>query len=189
VTGAAIVEGMPRISAFYRVVIYMYWNERDYPVAHFHAYHAGRRASVSADGDVLAAASIPEPFSSSGNGLSCAAARSWRTGSAPAETSPCSASIRCRSMKIVDENYLPAVVGVAVVGDRVLRLLFSDGTAGDVDFSAERWTGVLSPLNDPAYFAKVTVDQEAGTLVWPDGIDLAPESLYEQAKAHPLLAA
>jgi hypothetical protein len=45
---------MPRISAFYGVVIYMYWNERDHPVAHFHAYHAGRRASVSADGKVLA---------------------------------------------------------------------------------------------------------------------------------------
>jgi hypothetical protein len=92
-------------------------------------------------------------------------------------------------MEIVDENYLPVVVGVAVVGDRVLRLLFSDGIAGDVDFSAERWTGVLSPLNDPAYFAEVTVDPEAGTLVWPGGIDLAPEPLYEQAKAHPLLAA
>ena len=33
-------------------------------------------------------------------------------------------------MKIVDENYLPVVVGVTVIGDRVLRLLFSDGTAG-----------------------------------------------------------
>ncbi|HZI76436.1 MAG TPA: DUF4160 domain-containing protein [Gemmatimonadales bacterium] len=33
---------------------YMYWNERDHPVAHFHAYHAGRRASVSADGVLLA---------------------------------------------------------------------------------------------------------------------------------------
>ena len=180
---------MPRVSAFYGVVIYMYWNERDHPVAHFHAYHAGCRASVSADGECWPAASIPGLFSSSGNGLSSADARSWRTGSAPGGTSHCSASTRWRSMKIVDENYLPVVVGVAVVGDRVLRLLFSDGTAGDVDFSAERWTGVLSPLNDPAYFAKVTVDQEAGTLVWPDGIDLAPEPLYEQAKAHPLLAA
>ena len=55
--------------------------------------------------------------------------------------------------------------------------------------SGERWTGVLSRLNDPAYFAKVTVDLEAGTIVWPGGIDLAPEPLYEQAKAHPLLAA
>jgi hypothetical protein len=45
---------MPRVSTFYGVVIYMYRNERDHPVAHFHAYHAGRRASVSADGDVLA---------------------------------------------------------------------------------------------------------------------------------------
>jgi hypothetical protein len=103
--------------------------------------------------------------------------------------SPCSASTRWRSMRIVDENYLPVVVGVAVVGDRMLRLLFSDGTAGDVDFSGERWTGILSPLNDPGYFAEVTVDPEAGTIVWPGGIDLAPEPLYEQAKAHPLLAA
>jgi hypothetical protein len=54
VTARAIVEGMPRISAFYGLVIYMYWNERDHPVAHFHVYHAGRRASVSVDGDVLA---------------------------------------------------------------------------------------------------------------------------------------
>jgi hypothetical protein len=45
---------MPRVSAFYGVVIYMCWNERDHPVALFHAYHAGRRASVSADGEVLA---------------------------------------------------------------------------------------------------------------------------------------
>ncbi len=89
----------------------------------------------------------------------------------------------------VSENYLPIVTGVAVIGERVLRLLFSDGTVGDVDFSAEQWTGVLEPLNDPDYFAQVTVDNEAGTLAWPSGIDLAPEPLYEQAHAHPLVAA
>ena len=89
----------------------------------------------------------------------------------------------------MSENYLPVVVGVAVVGDHILRLLFSDGMVGDIDFSAERWTGVLTPLNDSAYFAEVAVDPEAGTVVWPDGIDLAPEPLYEQAKAHPLVAA
>jgi len=92
-------------------------------------------------------------------------------------------------MEDVGENYLPVVVGVAVVGDQVLRLLFSDGTVGDVDFSAERWTGVLEPLNDPAYFAQVAVDAEAGTIAWPNGLDLAPEPLYEQARAHPLVAA
>lgn len=89
----------------------------------------------------------------------------------------------------VSENYLPVVTGVAVVGEHVLRLLFSDGTAGDVDFTGQHWAGVLEPLNDPSYFAQVKVDAEAGTIVWPDGIDLAPEPLYEQAKAHPLAAA
>ena len=92
-------------------------------------------------------------------------------------------------MMTVSEKYHPTVVGVAVVRDHVLRLLFSDGTVGDVDFSAQRWTGVLERLNDPAYLALVTVDVEAGTIAWPDGIDLAPETLYEQARAHPLVAA
>jgi len=43
--------------------------------------------------------------------------------------------------------------------------------------------------DDPDYFAQVTVDAEAGIVVWPNGIDLAPEPLYEQARAHPLVAA
>lgn len=92
-------------------------------------------------------------------------------------------------MDSMSEIYLPSVVGVAVVGDHVLRLLFSDGSVGDVDFSAEQWAGVLEPLNDPVYFAQVRVDAEAGTIVWPDGLDLAPEPLYEQVLAHPLVAA
>jgi hypothetical protein len=86
-------------------------------------------------------------------------------------------------------TYLPAVVGVAVVGDYRLRLLFDDGTAGDVDFSSRTWNGVFEPLRDPRYFAKVTVDPELATIVWPNGLDLAPEPLYEEARQHPLEAA
>jgi Domain of unknown function (DUF4160) len=44
---------MPRISAFYGIAIYMYWNEADHPVANFHAHRAGQRASISVDGVVL----------------------------------------------------------------------------------------------------------------------------------------
>ena len=132
---------------------------------------------------------IPVRWVSSRSGPVSGTMRSWRTGNGPGGMSRCSPSRPCPRIGIMDENYLPVVVGVAVVSDRVLRLLFSDGTVGDVDFSFERWTGVLEPLNDPAYFAQVEVDPEAGTVVWPGGIDLAPEPLYEQAKAHPLAAA
>jgi hypothetical protein len=89
----------------------------------------------------------------------------------------------------VNTSYLPCVVGVAVLRDYVLRLLFDDGTVGDVDFSKEEWTGVLEPLRDPAYFARVRVDPEAGTITWPDGLDIAPEPLYQEARANALTAA
>ena len=83
-------------------------------------------------------------------------------------------------------SYLPSIVGVAVLGDHLLRLLFDDGTVGDVDFSHEVWEGVLEPLRDPVYFAKVRVDPEGGTVTWPNGEDLAPEPLYESARARAL---
>lgn len=74
------------------------------------------------------------------------------------------------------------ITAVEVVGDHRLRLSFEDGTVGVVDFSGRGWRGVLEPLRDPAYFAQVRVDRESGTIAWPNGIDLAPEPLYEEAR-------
>lgn len=34
-------------------------------------------------------------------------------------------------------------------------------------------------LSDPAVFASVKVDPDAGTIVWPNGADLAPDVLYD----------
>ena len=72
--------------------------------------------------------------------------------------------------------------GVQVVGTYRLRLSFVDGTVGDVDFSAHEWRGVFEPPKDPTYFARVEVDPEAGTIAWPDGLDIAPEPLYDEAR-------
>ena len=40
---------------------------------------------------------------------------------------------------------------------------------------------MFEPLHDVAYFAHVVVDEELGTVVWPNGADLAPDVLHEQA--------
>jgi hypothetical protein len=47
---------MPRISTFYGISIYMYWNEAHHARPHFHARYAGRAASVDLDGNVIAGA-------------------------------------------------------------------------------------------------------------------------------------
>ncbi len=59
-----------------------------------------------------------------------------------------------------------------------LRLHFDDGAIGELDFSTEEWRGVFAPLNDPAYFSKVKLDEQLGTIVWPNGADFAPETLH-----------
>lgn len=78
------------------------------------------------------------------------------------------------------------VRAVEVVDDLRLRLTFEDGVVGDVDFSEREWRGVFEPLRDPAYFARVAVDPGAGTIVWPNGADMAPEPLYEEARRRPV---
>jgi hypothetical protein len=37
---------------------------------------------------------------------------------------------------------------------------------------------VFEPLTDPDFFAKVHVDEELGTVVWPNGADLNPLVLH-----------
>lgn len=79
---------------------------------------------------------------------------------------------------------LVPVTGAEVIGDHCLRLTFKDGIVGDVSFTDREWRGVSEPLADPVFFAQVRVDPEARTVVWPNGYDMAPEPLYEQALEH-----
>ena len=86
------------------------------------------------------------------------------------------------------EDVLPLVhvTGVAVIGQYKLRLLFEDGTVGDVSFEGREWKGVFEPFRDPAVFANVYVDRQFGTIAWPNGLDMAPEPLYQEALRHPV---
>jgi Protein of unknown function (DUF2442) len=90
---------------------------------------------------------------------------------------------------MIGVEQLHDVAAVEVVGDFRLRLTFDDGTAGEVDFTEHVWRGVLEPLGDPGYFARVRIDPEAGTIAWPNGIDMAPEPLYEEARLNPIQSA
>ena len=78
---------------------------------------------------------------------------------------------------------------VEVIGTYRLRLTFADGIVGEVDFAGRRWRGVFEPLADPEYFAQVRLEPDAETISWPNGADMAPEPLYEEARRHLVSAA
>jgi Protein of unknown function (DUF2442) len=61
----------------------------------------------------------------------------------------------------------------------VLRLSFDDGTTRDVDLEGELWGPVFEPLRaDRELFREVRVDEELGTIVWPNGADMDPDVLH-----------
>jgi hypothetical protein len=65
----------------------------------------------------------------------------------------------------------------------ILRLSFDDGTKRDVDVEGELWGPMVEPLRaDPDLFRRVRVDEELGTIVWPNGADMDPDVLHGDFK-------
>lgn len=77
----------------------------------------------------------------------------------------------------------PRVSGVRHIKEYELQLNFSDGTSANLDLRGRivGRGGVFTPLQDTGFFAQVAVDREAGTLVWPNGVDFCPDVLYAEA--------
>jgi hypothetical protein len=69
-----------------------------------------------------------------------------------------------------------------VIRHGVLRLRFADGLSGEVEVFDRMRGPVFRPGAHPEGFAEVTVDAETGTVVWPGGADLAPDTLYERVR-------
>jgi hypothetical protein len=74
----------------------------------------------------------------------------------------------------------PDITTVRVVRHGVLHLTFADGVSGEVE--------VLDRMRGPVFanaltqdgFTAVTIDVETGTVAWPGGADLAPDTLYQR---------
>jgi hypothetical protein len=79
------------------------------------------------------------------------------------------------------------VIGVRPLGGHKLEVEFSNGTIGVRDFAfVVEKTGPMSrPLKDPAYFARVFI--EDGALTWPNGYDWDPIALHDEMKEAGLL--
>jgi hypothetical protein len=77
------------------------------------------------------------------------------------------------------------VVEARVCGPQLLWLAFNNGTRKTVNVGSLLTGPVFEQLQDPAYFARGQLDRVCGTVVWPNGADLAPEALHELASVLP----
>jgi hypothetical protein len=73
------------------------------------------------------------------------------------------------------------IVNATVCDSYSLDLKFNDGTSKRVNVLPLLDGPIFEPLHDPRYFAQAALDRVVGTVVWPNGADFAPESLYELA--------
>lgn len=73
------------------------------------------------------------------------------------------------------------VVQVKLVCDYTLKVTFKDQTSGIVYFQNSFFKGFFEQLLDKKQFEKVFVDND--TVTWINGLDIAPDALYEKIKS------
>ena len=74
--------------------------------------------------------------------------------------------------------FLPSVIRAEYHGGYRIRLTFNDNQEKTIDF--EQWLDgpVFKPLRDLEYFRTFFLD--GGTVAWPNGADIAPETLHAE---------
>ena len=74
-------------------------------------------------------------------------------------------------------NYLPQIISAKRIRGFVIATRFDDGSEKHLDISQLFKGPVFKQLKDPKFFAKIFI--ESGTLASPNGVDIAPEALYD----------
>ena len=74
-------------------------------------------------------------------------------------------------------TFLPSVIRAEYRDGFRIHLTFNDNSERTVDFRPWLEGPIFEPLKDLKYFQRFFL--EGGTVVWPNGADIAPETLYE----------
>jgi len=73
------------------------------------------------------------------------------------------------------------VITIDYRGRYVYHVTFDDGLRADIDFEPLLDRGpIFQPLRDLKFFQQAKID--GGTIAWPNGADVSPESLYEKVE-------
>ena len=76
------------------------------------------------------------------------------------------------------EHLICRVIRFEITGPYTLRIAFDDGMVREINFEPVLEGPVYGMLRDEELFKQVRIDTEVHTLVWPNGADFDPETLY-----------
>jgi len=77
----------------------------------------------------------------------------------------------------------PDITRVTAVRHGTLALTFADGTTNELDVLDRMRGPVFAEARTPEGFQRASIDDETGTVTWPGGADLAPDTLYSRIKS------
>jgi len=75
------------------------------------------------------------------------------------------------------------IVEVENKGVRTFKVIFADGLTGEVVLDTSFCSGVFKPLLDDEILKQVRV--ENGVITWPNGLDLAPDTMHREINRSP----
>jgi len=73
------------------------------------------------------------------------------------------------------------VTNANYIEDYKIEVSFNDGRKGIADLSSVLKGSAFEPLRNKTEFSSFVIDKELETIVWSNGVDLAPEYIYFQA--------
>jgi hypothetical protein len=75
------------------------------------------------------------------------------------------------------------VVVARTLARYIVELTFETGETKVIDLEPHLLGPVFEPLvKDYELFMQLRVDPEAGTIVWPNGVDVSPRTLYQRSR-------
>ena len=72
------------------------------------------------------------------------------------------------------------VIEAKIIKDYTVAVVFDDFKKGIIDLRRYLGNGIFKELLDKKKFRQMKVDAELGTICWPNGADIAPDTLYSQ---------
>ncbi|NTW68770.1 MAG: DUF2442 domain-containing protein [Chlorobiaceae bacterium] len=70
------------------------------------------------------------------------------------------------------------VLAIDILDHCSLRVYFDNGTVREINLEPVLYGELYEPLRNHDFFRQAIVDDEAGTIVWPNGADFDPDLLY-----------